>query len=1488
MSKKMTCMSVIASAALLLSPMRSLAQNLFEKATSPSKNQQKVQVDSRLAKRLHFSREKQNSPFRTAKKNVMKKSTRLGGGVLQEGERTFWGDWEYDPLNENHNPGIYALDPEFMNPEQIFSFASSGENLQYGSAYVDGKIYGCSSILIWGIFQTYDRVTIDLATGELTQDYAETADLALETAKDPNTGIVYGEFLDLSGNGYVLATMDYPTWTRTDIAPLQNTYAALGISSQGQLYGVATDGNLYKIDKSNGVETLVGPTGLTLANAEGGYYGMSGDIDPADDTFFFNGINANTVETGLYYIDLETGAATQKGFDVGEVFGLMSVPAAIAEGAPAKAADLAVVFDGASTEGTLTFTVPTTTAAGEELTGDVNYQVLQNGAILAEGTAAAGANVVSTITSNGLGQQYFTVVLSNAAGKSDVASVGAWIGVDMPNLVQNLTVNIDEQNVATVTWEAPEAGIHGGFQDVLTYDVYRVVNHVPALVAENLTETTFSETIEAGDLALYQYAVVAKNSTYNGPMLTSDGKVLGDAFQVPYEAVLTDVDFFTVINSNGDNSTWSPYSDGNWYYNYNMDNAGDDWFITPPIYLEAGKSYSINVNMGTNSSYYTERFEVKLGKDATAEAMTIPVVEPTELATNYAGVDYGTERISVEESGNYYVGIHAISDPDQFYLFLNAISVGFGLVDESPKAAENLTVTADPNGALKATVTFTAPSKNFADEDLEGDLKAQILRDKEVIAEVPYTAGAEVTYVDEPAPHGTHSYQVICYAGEINGQKSNIVSAFIGYDVPVAVNVTKTLNPDANRVHLEWEPATQGVTGGLVDPNETYYLVYSTAVEGNSLTLTDMVDSLYAETQTDFADATEVGDNDMAYWAVMPGNVQAGTGDATLGSMWVGQPMTMPFFDNFAGNTVGGNLYYFRSGNTDSYSSGLAFATESSDGDGSCLNFISTVPQSWLNMSYGKLTAANGALNPVIIFDYKLDNVANNAQVIIDNQNDKKIVTDLVSNGTTEWQTAKFDLKEFANERYIVPYIGANFVEAGNMLIDNIMMIDQLEYNLVASISAPAKVEAGQNSKVTVKVRNLGVNAASNYTVRVFADDVELAIDGAQFTDIASLETRTFTANYREDIFSDAKNVKLKAVVEYDLDLDPDDNVAETMVEVKTASTNGPENVSASVKDNGVHVAWSVPEVKITEMTENFEDQEVFEPFSVGGITETNHYGKLGDWSLYDGNGIETYSWQGVSYPNQYQPQAFQVLNVDALGEQFSANYSAASGSQFLISFCPAGDGVYPPADHWLISPMLSGSEQTISFSARAITDQYGAETYEVLASSGSTAPSDFTVVQSFSTTDVEWTNVEVTVPAGTKYFAIRHTSQDIFGLMLDDAKFVTMGGVNLKGYKVYVDRILVAGLAQDINGYVYDEFLTNGAHEIAVSGVLDNGLETKPVTVVVNVNNAPTAIESIIAKGEPFDVFTVDGVAVRRNVTNVNGLKAGVYVVNGQKVVIK
>ena len=1489
----MTCLSVIAAAALLLSPMQSLAQNLSEKAKGPGKAVQQQQVDSRLAKRLQFAKpEQKNTPFKAAKKQVVKKQgmKRAGSGILLDDGRTIWGDWEYDPLNEaGHIPGMYATDVQFTNPTMFASFADSGENLCYGSACVDGVIYGISYYLFWGLIPMYDKVAIDVATGTVSiLDYAEDTDCALETATDPTTGITYGEFLDESGTGFVLASIDAPTWTRNDIAPLQNTYVGLGATSQGQLYGVATDGNLYKIDKSNGAETLVGSTGLTLSNEQGQYYMMSGDIDPADDTFFFNGINANTLETGLYFIDLETGAATIKGYDVGQIYALMAPPAAAVEGAPARAIEVGVEFQGETTEGSISFQVPATTATGAELTGDVAYQVLQNGAVLAEGTAAAGAVVTCPIVSNAEGMQFFTVILSNAAGTSAPATVGAWIGIDVPSAATDVNAAFEGDNV-TVTWTAPEAGTHGGFQGNLTYNVYRYVGKDTTVVAKAITECTFSETLPEMEMNYVLYGVEAQNEKYTGAVALSNGKVYGNAYEVPYVAPMTaaSANLFTIIDSNDDGRTWSfEPSDNTFRSMYHSSNKADDWLITPPIRLEAGKSYSFNVVARSYSAVWgPETMEVKMGNAATAEAMTTTIVEPVDLPTT--DDEFGNEMIRVEETGDYYFGIHSISEADMYYIVVSHISVEAGLEPNSPKAVENLTVIPDAQGELKATVSFVAPTQNVSDENIEGDVKAQVLRDKEVVGEVTVAPGAEVTFVDaEGLTNGVHMYQVIPFVGENRGVKSKKVSAFIGFDVPSPVKVTETLNPSANKVNMTWEEAKQGENGGLVLPEKTYYKVYSTVIEEGDLYLADVVDSVYAETNTEFAYATETGENRLDYWAVLPGNSAGDCQSGSLGSMFVGKPITLPFIENFAGKTIAAPVTYFMSDNTNNNYSGLAFSNESSDGDGTSIDFISTIDNTWLRMAYGKFSAANGAVNPVIVFDYQNNNEANNAYVMLDMQNGKKDVIDL-PNGNG-WQTAKVSLKNYANERYVVPYICANFVQAGDILVDNIMVFDMLEYALVASIEAPKAVEAGQTTKVTVKVKNLGENAAKGYTVHVYAGDEELALDGAEFGEIKSLETAVFTANFREDIFSDAKNVTLKAVVDYNVDLDPDNNVAETSIKVNTASLNGPENVAAVAKENGVHVSWTVPEMKIEEKTESFEDKEVFKPFSVGGISADNHYGSFGEWSLYDANGISTYSWNGVSYENAYGVMAYQVLNPAMISESVATSYPAATGEQYLISFCVADGSSTPATDHWLISPQLSGAQQTISFNLRVLTEQYGAETYEVLASNGGIAPSEFSLVKAFSTTSTEYENVEVTLPAGTTHFAIRHTAQDIFGIMIDDVKFTVAGGVELKGYKVYVDRVLVAGLPADVKGYVYPEYLTNGTHEFSVSGVLANGMETKPVSVTATVNNAPTAIESIIAKGEPFDVYTVDGVAVRRNVTNVEGLKAGVYVINNKKVVIK
>lgn len=1499
MSKTLTCLSAIATAALLALPMKGTAQvaSQFSRATAATmqKAQSAKAVNPLLAKRMMYQQtQRRNSPFASANKGPvrkMKAQRRNGHTTLTAGNTVLWGNWIYDPLNANLDAGWYSFNPTFENTEMLMSFREVGA-LDGGSAIVDGVLYGISS---WSFFNLmfFDRVSIDTNTWELISvESGDIPDYAQETATDPNTGLVYGEFFNEEVNGFMLSLMDYTTWTRTDIAPLEHSYVAMGISNKSELFGVDADANLYKISLTTGEETLIGATGLNFKDADGKVYLMSGDIDPTDNTFYINGMDRMTDDTGLYTVDLETGAATRVGYDVGEVAGLMLAPGSgIDANAPAKAQELSVVMDGATTSGVVSFTIPTATQGGGELSGAVSYQVLENLQVVAEGTSAAGETVSAPFTANAEGQQFLSVVLSNAAGKSAPATVGAWVGIDVPGAATDVEAVIENGN-ATVTWTAPEAGVHGGFQGDMSFNVYRIVgDEKPVKVAEGLKECTYSEAIPEGGLNYYCYAVEGQNEKYTGATVTSTGVVYGNAFEIPYVAPMTSASskLFTIIDANDDGSTWSFDTSYNLFKSrWHSTNVADDWLITPPIRLEAGKSYAFTTIAKNGSNLWgPERMEVKMGTAATAEAMTTTIVEPTDLTNTEE--EYGNEIIRVEETGEYYFGIHAISEADMYTIEVSYIAVEAGLEPTSPLAVENLTVTPDAQGEAKATVSFVAPTKNVSDENIEGDVKAQVLRDKVVVGEVTAAPGAEASFVDaEGLTNGIHVYQVIPFVGENRGVKSKTVTAFIGFDVPAPVDVTETLNPAANKVSMKWTEATEGVNGGLVLPEKTYYKVYSTIYneDAQRLELVDQIDSVYAETSTEFAYATETGENILDYWFVFPGNAGGEDQNGAAGSMYVGKPFTLPFVESFTGNTLAGPLTYFFSDNTNSNNSGMYFSKESSDNDGASVMMQTIDANSWIRMAYGKFSAANGAVNPVVIFDYQTDNDANNAYVVVDLQNGKKDVFDMPKG--KGWQTGKVSLKNYANERYVVPYIGGNFVEPGSMLIDNIMIFDMLEYDLVASVEAPKAVEAGQTAKVTVKVRNLGENAAKGYTVHVYAGDEELALDGAEFNEIKSLETAVFTANFREDIFSDAKNVTLKAVVDYNVDLDPDNNVAETSVKVNTASLNGPENVAAAAKDNGVHVSWTVPENTVSEVTESFEDQEVFKPFSTGGITADNHYGSFGNWSLYDATGSQTYSWSGVSYDGAFAPMAFEVINPAQISAQLAESYGAATGEQYLMSFCVSGGTPVMATDHWLISPELPGGEQTISFSVRELTTQYGAETFEVLASKGGVAPSEFTLVKALSTTSTEYETVEVTLPAGTTHFAIRHTSRDIFGLMLDDVKFTTSGGVDLKGYKVYVDRVLVAGLPADVRGYVYPEYLTNGTHEFSVSGVLANGKETKPVSVTATVNNAPTAIESIVAKGEPFDVYTVDGVAVRRNVTNVEGLKAGVYVINNQKVVIK
>lgn len=290
-----------------------------------------------------------------------------------------------------------------------------------------------------------------------------------------------------------------------------------------------------------------------------------------------------------------------------------------------------------------------------------------------------------------------------------------------------------------------------------------------------------------------------------------------------------------------------------------------------------------------------------------------------------------------------------------------------------------------------------------------------------------------------------------------------------------------------------------------------------------------------------------------------------------------------------------------------------------------------------------------------------------------------------------------------------------------------------------------------------------------------------------------------------------------------------------------------PVNLEAEGNASGaIEMNWEMPVI----CTEDFDDTATFPEFSLGGITSTEHSGTIGNWTLYDANeGAATYSIQNNTVPNLGSPMGWIVY---ALGY---VNYPPHSGNQFMASFCVTSGAT----DHWLISPLLNGEEQTISFFARELTTNYGDETFEVLASSTDNSPTSFTNVVSLSSSSTDWTEFTASLPAGTKYFAIRHTSDDIFALFVDDVTFIpAVSTLPIPdSFNIYLDGELVGSVNGDVMSYTIQN-VAPGEHECSVTAVYD-GVESEPATAtaIVPVPQSMT-LAKLVANGEVGIRYTI------------------------------
>ncbi len=298
------------------------------------------------------------------------------------------------------------------------------------------------------------------------------------------------------------------------------------------------------------------------------------------------------------------------------------------------------------------------------------------------------------------------------------------------------------------------------------------------------------------------------------------------AYEMPVTLSLAEDMFadMVLLDANGDGTTWTAQPDAI-KYGYNTSNGGDDWLFTAPVDIEQiDFLVYIAIEAKCHSSNYDEGFEIWLGSAQTPETMTMKILDVPALKNS----EYTTqsEDFMISTPGRYILGIHEISGANKYGLYLKNLQLTYtDKPNTTPGCATDIVAQGNITGALDATVTFTMPATNVPGEPLDPDtqLTATVTSplETQTVTGLPGTEQQVTVACNE----GENQIKIVVANADGDG-KAAYTTARCGLDKPKTPVITKAVVSDDNcTLHIEWEPVTQGQTGGNVNPDGIdYYL----------------------------------------------------------------------------------------------------------------------------------------------------------------------------------------------------------------------------------------------------------------------------------------------------------------------------------------------------------------------------------------------------------------------------------------------------------------------------------------------------------------------------------------------------------------------------------------------------------------------------------------------------------------------------------------
>lgn len=461
-----------------------------------------------------------------------------------------------------------------------------------------------------------------------------------------------------------LFTIDLNTAESKLVADLDRRFFTLACTYEGQLYGISFEGDLCKIDKTNGNVTVVGATGWHPT-----YY-QSMEFDHSDETLYWaaNLMGGTDFDDCIATVDINTGAA-QKVAAVGnspQIAGLYVPFAASAKGTPSAVSDFECVpgANGATTVA-LYWMNPTQTFDGKELSSLTDIKVYRDRELIKTFENPEIGEEMSYTDDLGDvkgGYHFYSVVASNSVGEGAEEKVRIFVGRDIPSDITTLTLQHDGYDKAVISWNQPELGPNGGYVDASSLS-YKVVRKPDGrVIADGLKQTTVSDE-NISPVGQYSYSVVASNADGESNAVETETRVFGPAYSMPVTFDFTAFDAdnsWTVMDANKDGYAWmwTKVSSGDRVMGHQASStaASDDWLISYYMPFEKDATYRAEMEL---HAYSADKLEFAL----LDEMYTVKPAQVLDTVTIKGNRD--RQRIGVvfkaESDGYKNLGIHALS-----------------------------------------------------------------------------------------------------------------------------------------------------------------------------------------------------------------------------------------------------------------------------------------------------------------------------------------------------------------------------------------------------------------------------------------------------------------------------------------------------------------------------------------------------------------------------------------------------------------------------------------------------------------------------------------------------------------------------------------------------------------------------------------------------------------------------------------------------------